>query len=140
MSYLHSGWWSIFILHYTLQSVRCSLVLRSEHRSLFLSIFNAHNYSNTTHYKIWISFTQGRNRGYQELLPATRPCNLFVCLFVLVGCLHGIVKMSVFHLEVVDLPHKVKMQYLHFRSHSEYFLLSWKIPQVMSRRSILFHN
>ena len=38
------------------------------------------------------------------------------------------------------LPHKVKMQHLHFRSHPEYFLLSWKIPEVISRRSILFHN
>ncbi len=38
------------------------------------------------------------------------------------------------------LPHKVKTQYLHFRSHAEYFLLSWKIPEVISRRSILFHN
>ncbi len=38
------------------------------------------------------------------------------------------------------LPHKVKMQYLHFRSHAEYFLLSWKIPEVMSRRPILFNN
>ncbi len=37
------------------------------------------------------------------------------------------------------LPYKVKMQYLHFRSYVEYFLLSWKIPKVMSRRSILFH-
>ncbi len=31
-----------------------------------------------------------------------------------------------------------KTQYLHFRSHAEYFLLSLK--KVMSRRSILFHN
>ncbi len=38
------------------------------------------------------------------------------------------------------MPHKVKTQYLHFRSHAEYFILSWKIPEVMSRRSILFHN
>ncbi len=38
------------------------------------------------------------------------------------------------------LPHKVKMQYLHFWSHAEYFLLAWKIPEVMSRWSILFHN
>ncbi len=34
---------------------------------------------------------------------------------------------------LVFLPHKVKTQYLHFRSHAEYFLLSWKIPEVMSR-------
>ena len=38
------------------------------------------------------------------------------------------------------LSHKVKTQYLHIRSHAGYFLLSWKIPEVMSRRSILFHN
>ncbi len=38
------------------------------------------------------------------------------------------------------LPHKVKTQYLHFRSHAEYFLLFCNIPEVMSRQSILFHN
>ncbi len=31
------------------------------------------------------------------------------------------------------LHHKVKMQYLHFRSHAEYFLLPWKIPEVIRR-------
>ncbi len=31
------------------------------------------------------------------------------------------------------LPHKIKMQYLHFRSQTEYFLLSGKIPEVISR-------
>ncbi len=35
-----------------------------------------------------------------------------------------------------DLSQKVKMQYLHFRSHAEYFPLSWKIPEVISRRPI----
>ncbi len=43
-------------------------------------------------------------------------------------------------LYLYNLPHKVKMQYLHFRSHTDYFLLSWKIPEVISRRSVLFHN
>ncbi len=41
---------------------------------------------------------------------------------------------------IITLPYKVKTQYLHFRSHAKYFLLSWKIPEVISRRSILFHN
>ena len=27
-----------------------------------------------------------------------------------------------------------------YRSHAEYFLLSWEIPEVISRQSILFHN
>ncbi len=40
---------------------------------------------------------------------------------------------------MILLPHKVKTQYLHFRSHAEYFLLSWKIPEVISRWSILFY-
>ncbi len=35
------------------------------------------------------------------------------------------------------LPHKVKTQYLHFRSHTECFLLSSKSPEVISRPSIL---
>ena len=38
------------------------------------------------------------------------------------------------------LPHKVKTQYLHLKSHAEYSLLSWEIPEMISRRSILFHN
>ena len=31
-----------------------------------------------------------------------------------------------------SLNHKLKMQYLHFRSHAKYFLLLWKIPEVMT--------
>ncbi len=38
------------------------------------------------------------------------------------------------------LPPQVKMQYLHFRSHANYFLLPWKIPEEISRRSMFFHN
>ena len=38
------------------------------------------------------------------------------------------------------LSHKVKMQYVYFRSHAEYFLLPWKIPLEISRRSMIFHN
>ncbi len=37
------------------------------------------------------------------------------------------------------LPHQVKTQYLHFR-HANHFLLLWKIPEEISRRSMLFHN
>ena len=37
-------------------------------------------------------------------------------------------------------PHKVKMQYVHFRLHVNYFLLPWKIPEEVSRRSMLFNN
>ncbi len=38
------------------------------------------------------------------------------------------------------LFHQVKMQCMHFRFHAHYFLLPWKIPQEISRRSLLFHN
>ncbi len=38
----------------------------------------------------------------------------------------------------ISLFHKVKTHYLHFRSHTDYFLLSWKIPEETTRRSILF--
>ncbi len=38
------------------------------------------------------------------------------------------------------LPPKVKTHYVHFRSHTEYFLLSWIIPVEISRRSMLFHK
>ncbi len=41
---------------------------------------------------------------------------------------------------IVRLPHKVKMEYVHFRSHAEYFLLPWKIPVETSRQSMLFQN
>ena len=37
------------------------------------------------------------------------------------------------------LPHKVKMQYVHFILHFNYFLLPWTIPQAISRRSMLFN-
>ncbi len=38
------------------------------------------------------------------------------------------------------LPHQVKKQFLHFRFHANYFLLPWKIPKEISRRSMIFHN
>ena len=40
-----------------------------------------------------------------------------------------------------EMPHKVKTQYVHLRSHAEYFLLPRKVPEEISRRSIIsFHN
>ena len=42
--------------------------------------------------------------------------------------------------QITTLLHNVNTQYLHFRSCAEYFLLSWKILEVISRLSILFHN
>ena len=41
---------------------------------------------------------------------------------------------------LIMLPYTVKTQYVHFRSHAEYFLLPWKIPDEISRRSVLFHS
>ena len=38
------------------------------------------------------------------------------------------------------LSHKVKTQYVHLTSHTEYFLLHRKIPEEISRRLMLFHN
>ncbi len=38
------------------------------------------------------------------------------------------------------LPYKVEIQYVHFRLHTKYFLLPWKIPEEISRQSRLFHN
>ncbi len=35
-------------------------------------------------------------------------------------------------LHVCMLPHKVKMQYVHSRSHPSYFLLPWKIPEEIA--------
>ena len=32
---------------------------------------------------------------------------------------------------------QIKTQYVHFRSYTEYFLLPWKIPKEISRRSML---
>ncbi len=37
------------------------------------------------------------------------------------------------------VPHYVKAQYLHFKFHANYFLLPWKIPEEISRWSMLFH-
>ncbi len=39
-----------------------------------------------------------------------------------------------------NLPHKVRTQYLHFRFHANYFLWPWKIPDEISRRSMLSYN
>ncbi len=34
----------------------------------------------------------------------------------------------------------VQMQYVHFRSHIQYFCLPWIIPEEISRRPMLFYN
>ena len=34
-------------------------------------------------------------------------------------------------------PNTVKMQYVHLRSHTGYYFLPWKIPEQISRRSML---
>ncbi len=39
-----------------------------------------------------------------------------------------------------DIKYQVKTQYLHFGFHANYFLLHWKIPEEISRRSMFFHN
>ncbi len=47
--------------------------------------------------------------------------------------------ITILSIIVMSAPQR-KTQYLLFRSQVEYFLLSWKIPEVISRPSILFHN
>ena len=38
------------------------------------------------------------------------------------------------------LPHKVKMQYVHFKSHAEYLLFPWIILEEIGRQSMFFHK
>ncbi len=40
-------------------------------------------------------------------------------------------------LNASNLPNQVKTQYLHFRFHTNYFLLPWQIPEEISRRFAL---
>ncbi len=52
-------------------------------------------------------------------------------------------KKSLNHKLLITSTHllpQVKMQYLHFRFHANYFLLPWNIPEEISRQSMLFHN
>ena len=39
-----------------------------------------------------------------------------------------------------DLPHKIEMQYVHIRLYANYYLFPWKIPEEISRQSMLFNN
>ena len=39
-----------------------------------------------------------------------------------------------------DCKSAPQTEYVHFRSHAGYFLLLWKIPEAISRRSMLYHN
>ncbi len=52
---------------------------------------------------------------------------------------HCVFRYRVCHI-LPFLPYKIKMQYMQFRLHVEYFLLPLKIPEEMSRRSMLFNN
>ena len=62
------------------------------------------------------------------------------------GNLFGVVHPYAINFEFypigITLPHQVKTQYmyLHFRLHANYFPLPGKIPEEISRRSMLFHN
>ena len=38
------------------------------------------------------------------------------------------------------LPYKVKMQYVDFREHANYFLLPWQIREELSWQSMLFNK
>ncbi len=60
-------------------------------------------------------------------------------------CISDYIQTTFFHLgrflkKLADdqcCPNKVKMQYMHFRLHSNYFLVPWKIPEEISRRLIV---
>ena len=56
-----------------------------------------------------------------------------------IHALHAHLTLLRIHLHA--LPHKVKTQYLHFRSHPGYFLLSWKTPEeIIAEDQSSFHN
>ncbi len=58
--------------------------------------------------------------------------------------LHGLYRLFTIHFFETDYkslpPPPSKTQYVHFRSHTEYFLLPWKITEEISRLSMVFHN
>ena len=82
---------------------------------------------------------------FNNLLIKIRSVSIFVLIFSSQKEIIFEVKYHI-HFEMLkcdtlqSLPRKVNMQYLHFRSQVQYFLLPFKIPEVVSRRSVLFHN
>ena len=80
-------------------------------------------------------------------------CIIKVCFNVTRGCLKWKHSNNVmfkvgqiisngcyFRLHVRYLSHKETTLYLHSSFHANYFLLPWKTPEEISRRSMLFHN
>ncbi len=72
--------------------------------------------------------------------------NDFLILWTSVLCMHAVLLsliLNIHHYINVNsgtlstpgqsLRHKVKTQYVHFRLRTNYFLLSWKIPEEISR-------
>ncbi len=60
-------------------------------------------------------------------------------LFLWIIC---VIITSIYHTLFSVCPvllYKVKTQYAHFRLHTNYFLFPWKIPQEISRRSMLIN-
>ncbi len=51
-----------------------------------------------------------------------------MCKIILILMMSGL-QSCCFIVNLTFLPHKVKTQYVHFRSHAGYFLLPWKIPE-----------
>ena len=67
--------------------------------------------------------------------------NCFVFVFVLFYFCFVLFCFQVYqHNLATILLHKVKSQYVHFNLHTKYFLLPWKFPNEISRRSPLFNN
>ena len=53
--------------------------------------------------------------------------------------LKAIVSRKLGRVQVHKLPHKVKMEYVHFTLHINYFLLPYKFPEEISRQSVFFN-
>ena len=62
----------------------------------------------------------------------------------------GIVKVCCFKLKEIikfktkfytqqSVPHKGKIQHVHFRFYTNYFLLPWRVPEEISRQSMFFN-
>ncbi len=115
------------------QPSKCSTYVSHEHRHLF----------NKERIKLWITKSrcltdENIHETHQEQLSNKEMFCAHCNCDQQVHCIWG---FPVHVNSTADIcPIKWKMQYLHFRFHTNYFLLPWKIPEQISRRSMHFHN
>ena len=112
---------------------------------LNIEVYNAENIENEKRLS-WCLYFAGRaflgKTTYLELDPIAMK-GLFSIICIILTDYHECSmtnKKKSSNYMKCNLPHKVKVYYVHLRLHVPYFCLPWKISEEISRRSVILNN